>query len=82
MELGAWEGTHGVPGCNFSRKAVQEKGGDAIASKTGGEEARRAVSSAPLRPEETSGCLGLEVEICWRKWTGRGGAEGAPPTGS
>lgn len=28
----------------------------------------RAVSSASLRPEETSGCLGLEAEICWRKW--------------
>lgn len=30
--------------------------------------ARGQFSSASLRPEETSGYLGLKVEIYWRKW--------------
>lgn len=53
--------------CNVSGKAVQGRGGDALASKTHGEEGKRAVSSASLSLRRL-GCSGLEREICWRKW--------------
>lgn len=35
---GQGAGTHGVAGCNFSRKAVQGKGGEGLASRTRGKE--------------------------------------------